>query len=254
MRHLPQVPVRIGVVMAVVLALAPGARAQSLTAGEILAKVVAKNNERQAALDHYTGDRTYRIEYTGIGGYHMAELVVHADYRAPGRKHFTVLSERGSKPICEQVLKKILEGEEEASSQENQGQTVLSSENYDAVLAGQEKVDGIDAWMLDVTPKHATRFDYSGRIWVSMDDFGIMRVAGAPAKNPSWLVHGASFDYRYQRIGIFWLPEKNTSVTHVRVGGEAHLTIEYGPYTVEPAQPKIPATENLSASVKQPHK
>jgi hypothetical protein len=69
-------------------------------------------------------------------------------------------------------------------------------------------------------------------VWVSEDDYGLVRVVGEPAKNPSWWINRASFETKYVRDGGFWLPEKNVSVSHVRIGGEARLTIEYGAYHV----------------------
>jgi hypothetical protein len=76
-----------------------GQAQQGLTAEVIVARVQAKNAERQAALEHYSSERTYRVEYRGTGGSHWAEMVVHAEYSAPDQKRFSVVSESGSKMI-----------------------------------------------------------------------------------------------------------------------------------------------------------
>jgi hypothetical protein len=208
-------------------------RAQSLTgptADEIVARMLVKNAERQAALEHYASERTYRVEYKGTGGEHFGEIVVHAEYSAPDQKRFTVVSESGSKLICEKVLRRLVEGEQEATQKANRMQTMLSAENYDVELEGVEQIDGVRAWVLKVSPKVDNKFTYRGRVWVSEEDYAVMRVHGEPAKNPSWWINRASFDSRYVRRGEFWLPGKNVSTSHVRIGGEATLTIDYGVY------------------------
>ena len=209
-----------------------GAGAQVLTAEEIVSRMVTRNLARQALLEHYTSERTYRVEYKGPGGEHKASIAVHAEYTAPGTKRLTVVSESGSKLMCERVLRRLVASEEEASDKVNRMQTALSTANYAVELEGEETLDGVRAWVLRVTPKVDNRFTYRGRIWVSEDDYGLMRVVGEPAKNPSWWINRANFETRYVRDSGFWLPEHNVSNSHVRIGGEARLTIEYGTYRV----------------------
>jgi hypothetical protein len=204
--------------------------ATSRTAEEIVAQMQVMNAERLAALEHYVSERTYRVEYKGTGGEHMGEIVVHAEYSAPDQKRFTVVSETGSKFICEKVLRRLVESEREAAQKTNRMQMALSMDNYDVVLAGEEQMDGVKAWVLKVSPKVDNKFTYRGTVWVNADDYGVMRVAGEPAKNPSWWINRASFDSRYVRRGEFWLPGRNVSSSHVRIGGEATLTIDYGSY------------------------
>ncbi|WP_035353241.1 hypothetical protein [Edaphobacter aggregans] len=202
------------------------------TAEEILARMAARNLERQTLLERYTSERVYRVEYKGTGGEHRAEIEVHAEYTAPGTKHLTVVSESGSKVMCERVLRRLVVSEEESSDKANRMQTALSTANYAVELEGEETVDGVRAWVLRVTPKVDNRFTYRGRVWVSEEDYGLVRVVGEPAKNPSWWINRASFEARYVRDEGFWLPERNVSVSHVRIGGEARLTIEYGVYHI----------------------
>lgn len=207
------------------------AKAQSLTATQIVDRLAAKNGERAAALAEWSSERVYRVEYRGVGG-GSASMTVRAEFRAPGEKRLTITGEQGSKMLCDGVLRKLLASEEEAESRAARAQSALTNANYAVQLEGEEVVDGVRAWRLAVTPRVATKFAVRGRMWVSEDDFGLMRMEGAPAKEVSWWVNRASIDARYQRRGIFWLPERNASVSRVRMGGEARLTIEYGRYTV----------------------
>jgi hypothetical protein len=141
-----------------------------------------------------------------------------------------VISQSGSKFICEKVLRRLLEGEQEAMQKMNRMQTTLSPENYEVELVGEELIDGARAWVLKVQPKVANKFTYRGRVWVNMQDYAMVLVKGEPAKNPSWWISRTSFESRFARRGEFWLPARNVSTSHVRIGGEATLTIDYGAY------------------------
>ena len=240
---------RLGVCLGLVLVamgVGPLAFAQVLTAAEIVDRMAAKNGEREAALAAWSSERVYRVEYRGIGG-GTAAMTVRAEFRAPGEKRLTVTGQQGSKMLCDGVLRKLLASEEEAESRSVRAETAITNANYAVRLDGEEVVDGVRAWRLALTPRVATKFAVRGRVWVSEDDFGLMRMEGAPAKEVSWWVNRASIDARYRRSGIFWLPERNQSVSRVRMGGEAQLTIEYGRYTVRTVGEGGLATAKLEA-------
>ena len=217
------------------------------TAAEIVERMLAMNQERLAALEHYESERTYTVEYTGTGGEHRAELRVHAEYTGPNQKQLTVVSESGAKFLCDKVLRKLVEGEQEAAAQSNRMQTTLGPANYDAELAGEDLVatpgGGVRTWVLQVTPKVDNKFTYRGKVWVSEDDYAVVRIQGEPAKNPSWWTNRAQFESVYMRRGDVWLPARNVSSSHVRIGGEATLTIEYGTYPVVTELPLKPSDE-----------
>jgi hypothetical protein len=218
---------------------AGNALAQTLTADEIVARVNARDAERQTALVRYGSDRTYRVTYKGPMGDRSAEVQARMDFSAPDQKHFTVLSETGSEMFCHKVLRKMMEAEQEGALQANHLKTMLSSDNYNLKLVGEEDTDGVKSWILQVSPKVNSRFTYKGKVWVSKDDYAVVRIVGSPAKNPSWISSNATFDYRYARKGGFWLPESNTTVSHVRTGGQVTLTVDYGTYDIVPAERRV---------------
>jgi hypothetical protein len=210
--------------------------------------MMERNAQRQAMLQHYASDRTYRLEYNGTAGEHHAEMVVHAEYTAPGRKQFTVISQSGSKPLCAQVLRKLIDGEEETAAKQDWQKAMFSPATYDLRLLGTEQLEGISTWVLHVEPKVASKVSYRGKVWISKDDYATVRVQAEPAKNPSWLLDRSSFDSWYMRRGDIWVPAKNISTTHVRIGGEAKVTIDYGLYPVlETAPINAVLTEHAEA-------
>lgn len=227
-------------VAALAILVVAAAKGQSVgarpTADEVLERVVERNKARLLALEHYTTERTYEVHYAGTGGEHQAELKVKAEYTWPERKQFTVESESGSKFICEKVLRKLVESEQEAGDKANRIQSALNPDNYDAEIVGEEMLPPVGvglaekAWVLKVKPRVASKFTYVGTVWVSEEDYAVMRIAGEPAKSPSWWIDKAHFDSRYVRRGEIWLPGRNVSSSHVRIGGDATLTIDYGSY------------------------
>ena len=226
MRHLAWVMLLLGV-------MGPGiVSAQMLSADEIVTRMMEHDAQRRAALAHYESQRTYQMDYKGPIGERHATMHVRMDYSAPDRKDFTVVSETGSTIFCHQVLRKLMEGEQEGAVEANRARSMLSPENDNFTLVGDETLDGTSAWVLDVAPKQENRFNYKGRVWISKTDYAVMRIVGSPAKNPTWLMGSSKFDYRYAPNGEFWLPKRNDTVSHLRIGGEITLKVEYGEYQV----------------------
>jgi hypothetical protein len=226
----------VGLVLCVMVGMR-GAGAQTLSADEIVVRMMQHDAARRAALTEYASERTYRMEYKGPIGERQALMRVKMEFAAPDRKRFTVVSESGSTIFCHQVLRKLMEGEQEGALEANRLRSMLSPENYHLRLAGEERLDGRDAWVLEVTPREENRFNYKGMVWVSKTDYAVMRIVGSPARNPSWLMGTSKFDYRYQKSGDFWLPEHNDTLSHLRIGGEIRLQVDYGEYRITAAGP-----------------
>jgi hypothetical protein len=216
---------------------AQGAREQP-TAEEIVRRMMVYDRERQAELAHYGSERVYRVEYEGPVGVRKAEVRARVEYSAPSRKQFTVLTETGSTIFCHQIVRRLMEGEQEGALPANHERAMLSPENDLLELVGKDVVDGVKTWVLEVEPRRENRFNYKGKVWVSMEDYAVVRIVGSPAKNPSWLMGSAEFDYRYARHGRFWLPQSSETLSHLRIGGEIRLTVEYGTYQIVAEAPR----------------
>jgi hypothetical protein len=86
--------------------------------------------------------------------------------------------------------------------------------------------------VLKVEPRAKDKFLYYGRIWVDAEDFAVVRLEAEPAKNPSFWTRKTEIEQVYIKIGDFWLPSHNHSVTAIRLGGSAELTIDYKDYEI----------------------
>jgi hypothetical protein len=224
----------------VVLACTPAAWSQAeaasptLSADDVVQHLMEKNLERANGLQHYVGTRMYRLEYRGFPASADATMQVEVNFNAPSSKHFTIVSASGSKLIQSKVFHRLLESEEQAGDSENRKHTELGPANYTFSLAGIEGTN----YVLNVEPKVESKFLYRGKIWVDAHDFAVTRIEAQPARNPSFWTTKSLIHHTYQKIDNgFYLPKENKTVTSVRLGGTATLTIEYQSYQVTAAKP-----------------
>jgi hypothetical protein len=75
---------------------------------------------------------------------------------------------------------------------------------------------------------------------VDADDFAVVRLEAEPAKNPSFWTKSSQIEQSYQKVNDFWLPERNHSISSIRLGGRAELTIEYQSYKITASKPVHP--------------
>lgn len=159
-------------------------------------------------------------------------MTVAVKYRAPGTKEFSILSEKGSRLLNERVLQKLLQGEKEALTDDNQARVALNKDNYDFALAGYEILPTGPCYVLSVQPLTKNKLLYRGRIWVDTEDFAVVRIEATPAKNPSFWIKETKIEQNYAKVGRFWLPLSNRSSSTTRFGGHADLSIDYKDYWI----------------------
>jgi hypothetical protein len=209
----------------------PCGAARSLSSQQVSQRLAANNAERARQLRNFEARRQYTLDYTGFPSSRSAEMNVKVSYQAPGTKEFAVLTESGSKLILTRVFRKLLESEQESSGDEkNRTDVALTADNYRFALRGCEVDAGRDLYVMDVQPLRETKFLYRGTIWIDAQDFAVTRIDAEPAKNPSFWTKKSQIHHRYQKIGEFYLPSLNETVTDVRLGGKAVLTIRYQDY------------------------
>jgi hypothetical protein len=206
-----------------------------LTAEEVAHNLSQMNLNRVQALHAYQGTRTYRAKYHGFPSDRNAEMTVKVKYMPPGKKQLVIESESGSRLIIDRVFKKLLDAEEEEQGSKIQHRSALTDDNYRFTLVGRENGIAGGRYVLDVEPKRIDKFLYHGRIWVNARDFAVMRLVAEPSKNPSFWTKKADIEQVYTKVSDFWLPAYNHSVTAIRLGGRADLTIEYKDYEITDA-------------------
>jgi hypothetical protein len=164
-------------------------------------------------------------------------MTVDVEYRSPGTKEFSIRSESGSHLLIERVFQRLLQSEKEALTEENQARVALNKDNYRFTLSGYESMPTGLSYVLSVEPRTNNKLLYRGRIWVDAEDFAVVRIEAAPAKNPSFWTKETKIEQVYAKVGNFWLPISNRSTSAIRLGGHAYFTIDYQDYQITAGAP-----------------
>jgi hypothetical protein len=198
------------------------------SAHDVVAKIIERDNQRQAALHGYTGVRRYVLENSRH--HKRAEMVVRVRSLDDGSKQFQTVSATGWGIARNHIFPKLLESEREASRPDFRERSRITPENYSFEMVGRDYVNQRPSYVIAITPKTQNKYLVQGRIWVDLDEYAIARIEGKPAKNPSFWIKSVHFVHTNQKCGLFWLPVSNRSVTDARILGTTELTIEYFDY------------------------
>ena len=234
----------IAAVVLLPIVVAAGDSAPALqTVDEVVAKMIARDGERQAALHSYTAIRRYVLE--NRNHHKQAAMLVRMICREDGSKQFEVVQENGWSGARKYVFPRLLEAEIEAARPDLRQRSRITPENYRFEMAGTDCLRGRPAYVITIEPKSPNKYLTRGRIWVDADEYAIVRIEGKPAKNPSFWIKSVHFVHDYDKSGSFWFPVFDRSVTDVRIFGATEMTIEYSDY--------VPNASPLSAFKRPDH-
>jgi hypothetical protein len=221
----------------------PGADSspQLPTADQVVARMVARDNERQATLFGYTGTRHYVLENSDFQK--RAEMLVRMTCLRDGSKQFQTISATGWGGARKHVFPKLLESETEASQPGLRARSRIIPENYAFEMIGTEYIDDRPTYVIAIAPKTSNKYLIEGRIWIDAADYAIVRIEGKPARNPSFWIKSVHFVHSYEKRGSFWFPLSDRSVTDARIFGRTEVTIDYFDYSV--TRPELAKTNSL---------
>ena len=203
---------------------------QGMTGDELFAKLLEHNQMRDARLRQFTARRTYQV--TNDKGKIYAQAVVRVDYQAPDHKSFHTESEEGSGLVRNMVLKRLIESESETASGRAHHDSAIKPANYEFNLVGEQEVGPYHCLVAEATPKRKDKYLFEGRVWIDAQDYAIVRIAGQPAKSPSFWITRTDFVRQYEKIGEFWLPAQDETFVRMRMSGKKILTIQHRDYAV----------------------
>jgi hypothetical protein len=216
-------------------------RAQAAPGGavdvdHIIRAFAVKETEFRRALNEYTFTRDALIQTIGMGGQ------VTGEYNRVSQFVFNDASERFERitrfPIP--TLTEISftnEDLEDLSGVQPFALEASKINRYNFVYAGKEKIDELDTYVFDVTPKVMPKNEserlFQGRIWVDDRDLQIVKVKGKGV--PEGKQRFPTFEtYREQIDGKYWFPTYTYAdddlvfpkgqVVHVR------MKVRYGDY------------------------
>ena len=216
-----------------------------ITDVQLFADLNAHNELRRSALRDYTVLRTYQV--VDLKGKVHAEEIGRMEFHAPDQKKFVSTSEAGSGLIRRMALNPLISSEIEAAAGKEHHDSAISPSNYSLELLGEQQVGPHHCFVAQAIPKRKDKYLFEGKLWIDADDYAVVRIEGHPAKKLSFWIQQADFVRQYQKIGGFWLPERDQTFVQVRLYGKKVLTIEHQNYVVNAEQNKdrsMPAQED----------
>jgi hypothetical protein len=218
-----------------------------LTGDDVIARMLERNRLRNEQLRRYSAVRTYEIRNSE--GKLAAQAVVRVEYKAPDTKTFSKTSEKGSGLVRHLVFDRLIQSESETSAGREHYNSAITTTNYTFVLAGEEQVGPYRCFVLETTPKRKDKYLFEGKIWVDAEDLAIVRIAGHPAKKPSFWINGADFVRQYQRIDGFWLPYRDETFVEVKMYGSRVFTVDHQQYVINARGPLSGESEDPVGNV-----
>ena len=200
----------------------------------LFAELDAHNKLRKSALHDYTARRTYQV--VDLKGKVHAEEIGRMEFHAPDKKQFVVTSETGSGMIRRMALNQLISSEIEAAASKEHHDSAILPENYSLDLLGEQQVGSYRCFVAQAVPKRKDKYLFEGRVWIDVEDYAVVRIEGHPAKKLSFWIQRADFVRQYQKIGSFWLPQRDETFVQVRIYGKKVLTIDHRDYVVNAAQ------------------
>jgi len=205
-----------------------------VTENQVLTELAAHNEHNRSTLHDYTALRTYQV--IDLSGKVDAEEIGQMEFVAPDKKVFTVTSETGSGVVRHMALNALINSEIEAEAGKDGRDTSISAENYSLNLLGEQQVGSYRCFVFEAIPKRRDKYLFEGTVWVDVNDYSVVRIAGHPATKPSFWVQRADFVRQYQKIDGFWVPQKDQALVQVRFDGTKVLKIEHRDYVVNGAE------------------
>jgi hypothetical protein len=215
-----------------------------ISAEQIIKEFSAKETKFQDALDHYTYRRTARVDEIDDDNkpsgewYEVDDVIFDPSGRRTERVDFAPPN----------TLKQIMISPSDLQDLEHGYPFVLTTADvpeYDIKYVGRQKVDEVDCYVFDVSPKTIEKGKryLDGRIWVDATDLQIVvtngRMVPDDTKKNQEDLHAPFMTWRQQIDGNYWFPvyTKGEGILHFSGGygymaQDVHIreTIKYTDY------------------------
>jgi hypothetical protein len=152
-----------------------------------------------------------------------SHVTAEVNFRPPTSKDYKIQNASGSKR-GEQIVRRVLDHEVQASSNGSQARTALTRENYDFTYAGKAVLDGQPCYLLELKPKRKENDLILGKAWLDKQSFFVRRIEGELAKTPSWWLKRVRVNLVFAEFEGTWLQTSMEAVADVRIVGLHTLT------------------------------
>jgi hypothetical protein len=218
--------------------------APAIAPEEIIRQFAAKESEFQQALNHYTYRRYARVQTIDD------DNKVDGEYYQVDDVTFDPTGRRTEKTVFapENTLQRVMMSPSDLDDIQHGYPFVLTAEmigQYNVKYVGRQKVDEVDCYAFDVSPKVIEKKQryLLGRIWVDATDLQIVvtngRMVPDDTRKNSEDLHPPFMTWRQQVDGHYWFPvyTKGEGVLHFsggpgRMAQDVHMrdTIKYTDY------------------------
>jgi len=187
----------------------------------------------QAQLDNRARGKAYSLtrEYKVFGGdaaHPRTDVVATVNFLPPNLKTYDIDQSTGG--IGEKVIRHILDREIEATR--NPDAMLVTPENYDFTLAGEDVAAGRPCYRLEIAPKHQRKDLIKATVWVDKDSFRILRIEGEPVRSPSFWVKDIHLILEFSEVAGMWMQTETHALARMRFGGEYKVTSQNLNYDV----------------------
>jgi hypothetical protein len=152
-----------------------------------------------------------------------SDVVAELDFRPPTSKNYRIQKSTGSNR-GQQVVRRVLDNEVEATSKGNLARTALNRDNYDFNYMGEVSLDGQPCYLLGLKPRRKEKNLISGEAWIDKHSFLVRQIEGEVAKTPSWWLRKVRIKLTFADLNGTWLQASMVAVADVRIIGPHTLT------------------------------
>lgn len=196
-----------------------------MTGKAIVETMRLRERLRRAELEEYSDLRVYEVR--DRSGKVLAREAVTMHYLTPGREFFTTQAASGSWLVRDLVFKRLIESEKITSDGREHHDSAISPGNYHFTLVGVQDIGPYHCFVLRAKPRRKGKYLFVGTLWINKQDYGVVRIAGHPARRPSFWIEHADFVRQYHDVEGFWLPTEDVTFVKVRFFGQRVLVIAH---------------------------
>jgi outer membrane lipoprotein-sorting protein len=220
----------------------------------ILSHMEQAHAEAHAHMSPYSVTREYK--FFGDDQQHAkSQVVAKVDFAPPNQKDYTIEKSSGSGQ-GEKITRKVLDHEKQMTKGNESG--ALNRENYHFEYLRTEVVNGRQAYVLKLEPKHSDKNLIKGLAWIDAETYHPLRIEGEPAKSPSFWVKNLKLSLTFGKVGDMWLQTGTQAVANVRFLGQhtmiaRDVNYDLPPQMADAIPPKsLPTPAQVAAVKKRP--
>ena len=214
---------------------------------DILTRVANSSIKSQAYT--YSGLREYKLRNFRFD--REAVVSVQVTYHPDAGTKYTVLERRGS-PKLSEIVENVLDSEVDASRPAKSVEYEISPANYEACLRGTETIAGRICYVIDLVPRHKSKYLIKGTAWVDRGSYRLVRLEGHPSASVSMLIGAPRIRMEFGEINGLWLPTHTGAISNGLLLGKSELEIRYTDYLIRDLELPVASRSTDSAQQSRP--